>query len=68
MSGEKVYEFRIWIETFTQEKKKKKKRTQNKTTTTTKYKKQKTKQKKKGIRMETMLLETMSKHDLDMIG
>ena len=46
------------------EKKKKKK----KKTTTTKYKKQKTKQQKKGICMETMLLETMSKHDLDMIG
>ena len=33
-----------------------------------KKQKNKTKQKKKEIRMETMLLETMSKHDLDMIG
>ena len=47
--GEKVYEFRIWIETFT-------------------HKGEKKKKKKKGICIETMLLETMSKHDLDMIG
>ena len=52
LGGEKVYEFRIWIETFTH-----------------KEEKQKTKQKKKkGICIETMLLETMSKHDLEMIG